>query len=73
MGAPCLAFETWEPLNLHNDLVMELTGLSFLGSQRGSREGDSFQAFAPQTGEPIQPVFRSATPPELERAATARR
>ena len=48
---------------------MELIGLSFLGSQRGSREGDSFQAFAPQTGEPIQPVFRSATPQELERAA----
>jgi 2,5-dioxopentanoate dehydrogenase len=48
---------------------MELTGLSFIGSQRGSRDGDSFQAFAPQTGEPLQPVFRSATAPELERAA----
>ena len=48
---------------------MELTGLSFIGSKRGSRDGASFQAFAPQTGEPIQPVFRSATPQELERAA----
>ena len=47
---------------------MELTGLSFIGSQRGSREGASFQAFSPQTGEPIQPVFRSATAQELERA-----
>ncbi len=49
---------------------MELTGLSFIGSQRGSRDGASFQAFAPQTGEPLQPVFRAATPQELERAAT---
>lgn len=48
---------------------MELTGLSFIGSQRGSRDGNSFQAFAPQTGDPLQPVFRSATTQELERAA----
>ena len=48
---------------------MELTGLSFIGSHRGSRDGASFQAFAPQTGEPIQPVFRSATSRELDRAA----
>jgi 2,5-dioxopentanoate dehydrogenase len=49
---------------------MELTGLSFIGSHRGSRDGLSFQAFAPQTGEPLQPVFRSATPQEIEQAAT---
>ena len=48
---------------------MELTGLSFIGSERGSRDGSSFQAFAPSTGEPIQPVFRSATLQELNRAA----
>jgi len=48
---------------------MELTGLSFIGSERGSRNGSSFQAFAPSTGEPIQPVFRSATLQELDRAA----
>jgi len=48
---------------------MQLTGLSFIGSQRGSRNGSSFQAFSPQTGEPIQPVFRSATLQELDRAA----
>jgi alpha-ketoglutaric semialdehyde dehydrogenase len=47
---------------------MELTGLSFIGSQRGSRDGASFQAFAPQTGDPLQPVFRSATHQELDRA-----
>ena len=48
---------------------MELTGLSFIGAQRGSRDGASFQAFAPQTGEPLQPVYRSATLSELDRAA----
>ena len=48
---------------------MELIGLSFIGSQRGSRDGDSFQALAPQTGDLLQPVFRSATPQELDRAA----
>jgi alpha-ketoglutaric semialdehyde dehydrogenase len=49
---------------------MELTGLSFIGAQRGSRDGARFQAFAPQTGEPLQPVYRSATLSELDRAAT---
>jgi alpha-ketoglutaric semialdehyde dehydrogenase len=48
---------------------MELIGLSFIASQRGSRDGNSFQAFAPQTGDLLQPVFRSATPQELDRAA----
>lgn len=47
---------------------MELSGLSFLGSQRGSRDGAGFQAFAPHTGEPLQPVFRSATLQELDLA-----
>ena len=47
---------------------MELTGLSFIGSQRGTRDGSGFQAFAPPTGEPLQPVFRSATLAELESA-----
>jgi len=48
---------------------MELTGLSFIGPERGSRNGSSFQAFSPATGEPIQPVFRSATLEELDGAA----
>jgi 2,5-dioxopentanoate dehydrogenase len=47
---------------------MELTGLSFIGSERGTRNGSSFQAFAPRTGEPIQPVYRAATLQELDRA-----
>jgi 2,5-dioxopentanoate dehydrogenase len=53
----------------YTETVMELTGLSFIGSERGSRNGSSFQAFAPATGEPIQPVYRSATLEELDRAA----
>ena len=52
---------------------MELIGLSFIASQRGSRDGNSFQAFAPQTGDLLQPVFRSATPQELDRAAEMQR
>lgn len=48
---------------------MELIGLSFIGSQRGSRDGARFQAFAPPTGDPVQPVYRSATLQELDRAA----
>jgi 2,5-dioxopentanoate dehydrogenase len=48
---------------------MELTGLSFIGFERGSRNGSSFQAFTPNTGEAIQPVFRSATLQEVDRAA----
>lgn len=48
---------------------MELTGLSLIGSERGSRNGSSFQAFAPSTGQPIQPLYRAATLHELDRAA----
>jgi NADP-dependent aldehyde dehydrogenase len=48
---------------------MDLTGLSFIGFERGSRNGSSFQAFAPTTGEPVQPVYRAATLQELDRAA----
>jgi 2,5-dioxopentanoate dehydrogenase len=53
----------------YTESVMELTGLSFIGSERGARSGSSFQAFAPATGEPIQPVYRSATLEELDQAA----
>src|ERR1700746_1476371 len=48
---------------------MDLAGISYIGSQRGTRDGAGFQAFAPQTGEPLQPVFRSATLQELEYTA----
>jgi NADP-dependent aldehyde dehydrogenase len=48
---------------------MELTGLSFIGGGRCSREGKAFQAANPQTGAALQPVFYSATASEIERAA----
>ena len=54
---------------LYTESDMELTGLSIIGAERGSRTGSSFQAFAPTTGEPVQPVFRAATLQELNRAA----
>jgi len=47
---------------------MELTGLSFIGSSRGASEGAEFHAFNPQSGAPLAPTYRSATPAELDRA-----
>jgi alpha-ketoglutaric semialdehyde dehydrogenase len=51
-----------------NGLAMELTGLSFLGSGRGSREGASFNGLNPQNGATIPPVYHSATPAEVDAA-----
>lgn len=50
---------------MHTDLL----GLSIIGRSRGSRTDEYFRAFAPLTGEPIDPPFYSATLDELERAA----
>lgn len=47
---------------------MELTGQSFIGTRRGSRDGASFQALNPQTGAPLPPLFFSATPAEVDAA-----
>src|ERR1700740_943271 len=47
---------------------MELTGLSFLGNRRGSRDGSTFQAFNPQTGGTLPPVYHAASPQEVETA-----
>ena len=49
---------------------MELTGLSFLGNRRGSRGGATFQAFNPQTGKTLPPVYHAASPQEVEAAVT---
>ncbi|HET6205839.1 MAG TPA: aldehyde dehydrogenase (NADP(+)) [Terracidiphilus sp.] len=49
---------------------MELTGVSFLGNGRGSRGSVTFQAFNPQSGETLPPAYHSATPQEVEAAAT---
>src|SRR5690349_7290024 len=49
---------------------MELTGLSFIGNQRGSRDGSTFQAFNPQSGATLSPTYHSATPQEVEAAVS---
>ena len=48
---------------------MELTGLSFLGTRRGSRDGATFHAFNPQSGSAIPPAYHSASPAEVDEAA----
>ena len=50
-------------------MTMELTGLSFIGGARGSREGKTFQAVNPQTATALRPDFYSATPAEIDYAA----
>jgi 2,5-dioxopentanoate dehydrogenase len=51
-----------------NDLAMELKGLSFLGSRRGSPDGAGFHASNPQTGSTLAPIYYSATAAEVDRA-----
>ena len=46
-----------------------LTGISIIGSERGSDTSTTFHAFNPQTGEAVGPDFHSATLDELSRAA----
>ena len=48
---------------------MELTGLSFLGTRRGSRDGATFHAFNPQSGSALPPAYHSASPAEVDQAA----
>jgi NADP-dependent aldehyde dehydrogenase len=47
---------------------MELTGRSFIGGRRGSREGTSFQAMNPQSGTALDPIYHSATATEVDEA-----
>ncbi|HEY1987427.1 MAG TPA: aldehyde dehydrogenase (NADP(+)) [Terracidiphilus sp.] len=47
---------------------MELTGLSFLGTGRGTREGKPFNALNPQTGGFLPPVYHSASAAEVDAA-----
>ena len=49
---------------------MELTGVSFLGNQRGSRSSATFHAFNPQSGGTLPPAYHCATQTEVETAAT---
>src|ERR1035438_1971135 len=49
-------------------VTMELTGRSFIGGRRGSREGTSFHAMNPQTGAALDPIYHSATATEVDEA-----
>ena len=54
------------------DLEMEeisLKGISIIGFERGGQTGDTFTAFDPTTGQPVEPSFYSASAEELNRAA----
>lgn len=47
---------------------MELTGLSFIGAQRGQRGGAVFRAVNPATGQALEPDYHSAPGAEIESA-----
>src|SRR3974390_927094 len=48
---------------------MELTGLSFIGSNRGTPKGTQFHGMNPQTGAQLEPAYHSASVVELDQAA----
>jgi alpha-ketoglutaric semialdehyde dehydrogenase len=48
---------------------MDLTGLSFIGAQRGQTGGAVFHGMNPATGEALEPAYHSAPAEEVERAA----
>ena len=47
---------------------MELSGQSFIGSRRGSNEGEAFHAFNPQSGVQLPPAYHAATSADLDEA-----
>jgi 2,5-dioxopentanoate dehydrogenase len=51
-----------------NASVMSFTGLSFLGTRRGSVGGRTFEAANPSTGDTLEPAYHSATAAELDEA-----
>jgi NADP-dependent aldehyde dehydrogenase len=51
------------------ETFIEITGKSIIGFARGSASGNTFFAFNPETGKPVEPNFHSATADELDRAA----
>ncbi len=48
---------------------MNILGKSLIGAREGMDSGDSFHAWNPATGEPLEPAFHSATKEEVDRAA----
>lgn len=53
--------------------MMELKGLSIIGSKRGSTENTAFQARNPATGEALEPACHQATEEEVDRACSLAR
>ncbi len=51
-------------------MSLQLSGTSIIGFSRGSETGNTFTAFDPTTGLPVDPPFHSATMEELDRAAS---
>src|SRR5579863_1659337 len=51
-----------------NGLVMDLTGVSFLGTRRGSRGGSTFHAANPQSGSALPPAYHSASAADVNEA-----
>jgi len=51
-------------------MPFEFTATSFVGNARGSETGETFKAHSPETGEPVEPVFHSASDAELAKAAS---
>ncbi len=49
---------------------MELTGLSFIGAQRGQKGGAIFHGINPATGAALEPPYHSAAPEEAAQAAS---
>lgn len=47
----------------------ELRGRSIIGFSTGADSEESFRAFDPEHGEPVEPFFHCASPEELENAA----
>lgn len=50
-------------------MTTNLTGTSIIGFTRGTETAETFTAFNPSTGNPVDPPFHSATMEELEKAA----
>jgi alpha-ketoglutaric semialdehyde dehydrogenase len=50
-------------------MEIKITGTSIIGFSRGTETPNTFTAFDPSTGDPVDPPFHSATLEELERAA----
>jgi 2,5-dioxopentanoate dehydrogenase len=46
----------------------ELTGLSLLAGRSATHRGKAFRAYAPASGQPLDPFFYSASEPELNEA-----